>query len=388
MAAEPGAWQDACRRLEALGARLAADDFPNDPDDRAAGLAHLAAQALCWVEWSVFHADPRRPAFQRQNDLITQWGGPNADNVYRHAPVDPARRYRLRGRMRSCEDFILAVRAGFMHQPRWGTLHEVTASELGIGPGDEVDLVLGAGGHVPLPEGGAVASIREYYFAWRDEEPAVLTIECLDDDADDDPADGRRSEPPLADRLADAVAAVEQSLEYWNTYLRDRRAEHPPNTFAPALKLAKGLDAARYGFCFWQLAPGEALVVDTDVPDARYWSFQLYELGWFRLVDVADRQSTLNHTQVVPDGDGRARVVVSAADPGVPNWLDTGGRPAGLLTFRWFWPRGGDPAPAVRVVPAAEVRGALPPDTPAVSPGDRSAALRARRSHLAWRFRT
>ena len=81
----------------------------------------------------MFHADPRRPSFQRQNDLITQWGGPNADNVYRHARVEPGRRYRIRGRMHSCEEFILAVRAGFMHLPTWGTLFEITATDLGIG---------------------------------------------------------------------------------------------------------------------------------------------------------------------------------------------------------------------------------------------------------------
>ena len=59
--------------------------------DRADGVAHVVEQTLCWMGWSVFHADPRRPTFQRQNDLITQWGGPNADNVYRHARVEPGR---------------------------------------------------------------------------------------------------------------------------------------------------------------------------------------------------------------------------------------------------------------------------------------------------------
>jgi Protein of unknown function (DUF1214) len=385
MRGEPQAWTDACRRLEALGARLLSDDYPADADDRAAGFAHLAAQALCWLEWSVFHADPRRPAFQRQNDLITQWGGPNADNVYRHAPVDPARRYRIRGRMHACEEFILAARAGFMHQPTWGTLHEVTASELGIGPGDEFDITVGDGGTVPLPPGAATVSVREYYFDWRPEEPAVFAIECVDADAAT--AAGPPPAGAVARRLDEAVAGVEHSLEYWNTYLQDRRAEQPANTFAPALKLAKGLDAARYAFCFWDLHPGQALVVEAAVPDARYWSLQLYELAWFRLLDPVERQSSLNHTQVRTDTDGRVRVVVAADDPGVTNWLDTGGRPAGLLTFRWFWGTG-DPGPTATVVPGTDVASVLPPDTPAVGPEARADALRRRRDHLAWRFRT
>jgi hypothetical protein len=391
------AWQRACARLAALGSRIAGDPFPDSPADRVAGLAHLAEQALCWVGWSVFHADPLRPAFQRQNDPITQWGGPNADNVYRHARVEPGRRYRITGRMHSCEEMVLAVRAGFMHQPVWGTLHEVTLSDLGIGPGGEIDLVVGPGGDVPLPAGAATVSIREYYFDWRAEEPAVVTITCLDDEAAA-PAP-RLDGPSLAARIDDAVTAVEHSITYWNGYMRDRRAEHPANAFAPPLRLAKGLDAARYGFCFWELGPDEALVVETEVPDARYWSFQLYQLGWFELVDVLDRQSSLNHTQAALGGDGRVRVVVAHADPGVPNWLDTGGRAAGLLTFRWFWPSVSAAsaasaasaealAPVTRVVPLDAVPAALPAGTPAVDAAGRAAALAARRAHLAWRFRT
>ena len=42
------------------------------------------------MEWSLAHQDPRAPMFQRQNDLVLQWGGPNADNIYRHARVHPS----------------------------------------------------------------------------------------------------------------------------------------------------------------------------------------------------------------------------------------------------------------------------------------------------------
>jgi len=386
MSADRAAWDDMCRRLGALGALLQSETFPGAADDRADGYAHLAEQVLCWTGWSLFHADPRRPAFQRQNDLITQWGGPNADNVYRHARVEAGRRYRIRGHMHSCEEFILAVRAGFMHEPTWGTLFEITAGELGIAEGDEFDFIVGPGGRVQLPDGAATVSIREYYFDWRPLEPATFTIECVDDDAGD--AAPRLTGDEVAARLERAIAGVEHSIEYWNTYMRERRAESPPNVFAPGLKVAKGLDAARYGFCFWDLAADEALIVDSDVPDAPYWTLQLYELGWFELADTVERQVALNHTQVGIDADGRMRIVVSADDPGVPNWLDTGGRRAGLLTFRWFWPRGGDPTPATTVVPIAQLHSHLPAGTAAIDAGGRAATLRRRREHLSWRFRT
>lgn len=381
-----GAWAEVCDRLAELGRRLEGPDFPGDGADRADGVAHVVEQALCWLGWSLFHADPARPRFERQNDLITQWGGPNADNVYRHARVEPGRRYRLRGRMHSCQEFILAVRAGFMHLPTWGTLVELTATDLGIGEGDEFDIVIGEGGQVPLPEGALTVSIREYYFDWTEAEPAIFTIECLDDDAGTPAA--RRTEITTAAQLREGVDGIAHSLGYWNDYLLDKQRAGVANTFAPAFAQAKGLDAARYSFCFWDLAPDEALVVEVPRPPAPYWTFQLYEMAWFELVDIADRLSSLNHTQVPVDPDDRIRLVLSHRDPGVGSWLDASGRRTGLLTYRAFWTTGDVPTPVARVVPVDEVASVLPDGTARVSSEERAAQMTARRRHLAWRFRT
>ena len=380
------AWAEACDRLAVLGRRLGDDAFPGDEADRADGVAHVVEQTLCWLGWSVFHADPRRPSFQRQNDLITQWGGPNADNVYRHARVEPGRRYRVRGRMHSCQEFILAIRAGFMHLPTWGTLVEITASELGIAEGDEFDFVVGEGGQVPLPDGALTVSIREYYFDWSEAEPALFTIECLDDDAGEPPA--RRTAAATAAQLREGIDGVAHSAEYWNTYMCEKAAEGVANTFALAFALDKGLDAARYSFCFWDLDPDDALVVEVPVPPARYWTFQLYELAWFELVDVADRLSSLNHTQAPVGGDDVIRLVLSHTDPGVANWLDASGRRTGLLTYRAFWTTGEVPTPTTRIVPVAEVAAAMPTGTALLDAAGRAAQMTARRRHLAWRFRT
>ena len=129
-------------------------------------------------------------------------------------PDHPAKRYVVRGRMHSCEEFILALRAGFMHNETWGTLATITASDLGIGAGDDFEFVLGDGGH-EIPDGAIMASVREYYFDWTAEEPATFTIECLDPE----PVEL----PPLDDRLHAAVDQVSDSLRYWADYLASNR---------------------------------------------------------------------------------------------------------------------------------------------------------------------
>lgn len=380
------AWVAACDRLADFGRRLGAAPFPDDPAAVLEGLEHLVDQ-LGWFAWETLHADPSRPFFHRQNDLTMQWGGPNADNVYRHARIDPARRYRVRGRMHSCDEFLLAIRAGFMHRPVWGTLTQVVASEHGIGPGDDFELLFGGDdpAAIALPEGAVVLSVREYYYDWQAEEPVTWTIECLDPE----PAVPLTPERFEA-RLAESTAEIDESLTYWNQYLIDNRADRTDNSFsANTVKVGKGLSIARYEFCFWDLDPDQALVITAEVPDARYWAVQLYTMGTFELVDPFGAITSRNHRQTEISPDGRVRLVLSATDPGVANWLDTMGRRNGLCTFRWFWPND-DASPDIttEVLPAGEVWSVLPDDTPRRGADARVAELAARQAHLRWRFRT
>jgi hypothetical protein len=184
-APELAAWREFCHRIEALGERILTDEFPNQPEDGPEAIAHLADQVSCWLGWSIGHSDTTAPFFHRSNDLVTQWGGPNQDNSYHHARIDPKRRYRLHGRMNSCEDFALTLRVGFMHMEDWGTKVAISGSDRGIGPGDEFEILFGGDGSGPdwvqIPEEVTTLSLREYYIDWKPVEPAVITLECLDE---------------------------------------------------------------------------------------------------------------------------------------------------------------------------------------------------------------
>lgn len=380
------AWRDLCRRLERAGEALLEPPFPQSDRDRAEGFDHLARQLLCWLGWSTGYGDPGAPSFMRQNDLVLQWGGPNVDNIYRHARIDPTKRYRITGRMHSCEQFVLALRAGFMHQPKWGTLTEITASSLGINAGSDIRMLLGPGdpseGYIPIPDDAIMVSLREYYFEWSADEPATFAIECLDSDgvAPVEPVD-------LVTRFSEAASGVELSMSHWNRYLLDYRAAGHDNTFSEPIKVAKGLDAARYSFCFWNLGPDDALLVHTTVPDAAYWSLQTYRLGWFRAGDFASHVTSLNHRQITRSTAGTVHAVVAHRDPGTPNWIDTEGRSEGMLSYRWFW--GTDnPTVSTQVVRHSDVRANLPAGTPRVSVEARADEIAARRAHASWRYRS
>jgi hypothetical protein len=52
----------------------------------------------------------------------------------------------------------------------------------------------------------------------------------------------------------------------------------------------------------------------------------------------------------VLEPDGSFRVVIAHRDPGMPNWLDTEGRPFGLVFWRYFLADGEIATPAAEVI--------------------------------------
>jgi hypothetical protein len=385
------AWADLCARLASMGERILGPEFPGSSRDRAEGIRHLANQTVAWLGWNIGY-DAAQPAFFRQNDLVVRWGGPNVDQTSRRARIEPDAAYRITGTMGACDDFILTMKNGDMFMDRYGVHAEVMASELGLGPGDDVDIRVGGPPHdgawLAIPEGAELLNIREYYWDWTAEAPALLTIERLDttgtSPAPIDPAS-------LSVQLAAAATMVERSTVYWNDYVAAARAELAPNVMGAPRNQPGGSSRITYSFGFWDLGPDEALLIEADPAGALYWDVQLYSLGWFESLDFANRTTSLNHTQGWVHPDGRFRAVLTAEDPRVVNWLDNEGRPGGMVTFRWIRPAHGGaerpPAITATVVAADDLDLALPSGTPAVDAAARRAEIRARQRHAAWRYR-
>src|SRR3546814_9573641 len=73
------------------------------------------------------------------------------------------------------------------------------------------------------------------------------------------------------------------------------------------------------------LGPDDAAILEYDPAGAGYAAVQLTE--WlYRSRDYHRIQSSLTAAQSAIDRDGRIRLVIARRDPGVWNWLDTGGQ--------------------------------------------------------------
>jgi hypothetical protein len=146
------------------------------------------------------------------------------------------------------------------------------------------------------------------------------------------------------------------------------------------------LTTQKFARGFFDINPGEALIYETEVPKkCGYWSIELTDMLW-SAIDYMNRQSSLNGYTAKLDKDGKFRAVISATDPGVPNWLDTAAYAKGTIVGRWT-DCSSTPTPTVTKVRLADVRKYLPADTLVVTAEARDAEIRLRREGAQLRRR-
>ncbi len=380
MADAAQAWADLCRRLGALGEAL-------PTEERAEGVRHLARQAVMALQGQLEHGDPAHPSLHRYEEPWVQWGGPNPDNVYLRAAIDPGATYRLTGDVTGVAGAIVSLVEGDMHLGAFGVFAERTLDELEVGPDGGLEVWISPEEHpgnwLPTDPGARQLLIRQYQVDWERDRVASFRLERED-------TRGVPAPPPsdaeVAAALDRAATWVVQSASYWSEYVEGARTATPHNGFGPPTTPPGGAPNIAYGAGWWELEPGQALVVTHDEPDADYWGWTIHTRHRMDSGDFAGRQTSLNRAQAHVDGDGRVRLVVAAEDPGSPNWIDTEGRAEGLLVYRYVGARS-RPVPEGEVVAVADVQAHLPEVHPVVGPEERRERLAARRAAVLARYR-
>jgi hypothetical protein len=185
--------------------------------------------------------------------------------------------------------------------------------------------------------------------------------------------------------LSNIAKYVEAAQKFSYARFADLEAKGMRNKFLIHDYVAPGqAHVQTYLESLYDIADDEALILETPVPaKCRYWSFLVTD-DQFGTVDWMDRQSSLNGFQAKVDKDGKFRAVIAAHDPGVANWMDTGGYHYGIIQGRWNRCDSA-PVPTLKKVKLAKVRKYLPADTVMVTPAQRDAALRERRMGAQFR---
>ena len=133
---------------------------------------------------------------------------------------------------------------------------------------------------------------------------------------------------------------------------------------------------------YFQLADDEALVLTIDPGSAGFFTVPVYN-DWTITDDYWNQQTSLNDDQAVANPDGTYTMVVSVADPGVANWISTGGLNQGIISMRFqdLDPDSSD-VPGVQsvVVRLEDLDEHLPAGTVYVTAAERAAQLATRKA--------
>ncbi|MBW2270353.1 MAG: DUF1214 domain-containing protein [Deltaproteobacteria bacterium] len=380
------AWREFCDRLKAAGDRILEPDFPDDGRTRTEGFRALLRLLSYSTRLEVEAGDPLFPDFVRYEEPHTQWGGPNPDNTYLRARIDPTQSYRIWANVAGMHGAIFCQHEGDMQLEQYGVYHECDMEDFETDAAGHFELVLSPQEHegnwIPTHPKARLFTIRIYLSDWQNHSAPTFHIERVG-------AEGVAPPPvtpgQLACGLERVIHWVEKSSVFWNGYVQKSFAAATPNVAGEVRSTPGGADNIAYGSCFWDLADDEALLLTCEVPVARYWNFTIHTMTWLESGDFPRRQTSLTGDQVTLDGDGLVRIVLSKEDPGVPNWIDSEGRPQGLLAYRWVWAKT-MPTPTARVVKVADVFEHLPADHGKIGEAERCRQLSARREALWNRY--
>jgi hypothetical protein len=185
---------------------------------------------------------------------------------------------------------------------------------------------------VALPDSAKGVVIRQYVSDRARDELATFAIESVGDPLPDVES---VSDAEMALRFADATAYLVVSSTWHRTLLPKMREN--PNQFFPSTAAAIGASAANeenyYQMAYYELAEGEALLIDFTPPDTVYWnltSATYWHESHRYLTDPVSMTSSEAHR----NPDGTVRFVLARDDPGHPNWIKSFGHERGFLILR------------------------------------------------------
>lgn len=354
---------------------------PDDPAYRA-DVYRQTMTSLSYAYFAYFHATPEHP------DWAPLWNPvytlqPNPDDIYVQSPIRGDLLYRISGNRGTCRILSFtsqrAASGTVDDMPQPSGHNELDTNDLGIGLGEEFEIVFSAErpvGHTGhwgrLDPAATYLFVRYRSYDWENEVDPVLSIECI-------------SPVPPKPRLApeDILRRIEEMAKFparktglyygMQNGVKERVGF---NVFEPVRYPGALVKQTYWPACF-QFDKDEALILETDMPRSRpYWNIQLND-PYFNALEYVYRLSSTNGHYARVSADGKLRAVISLTDPGVPNWLDPAGYTEGGIYGRWY-DCDTEPVPTLKRVKLREVRDHLPPDTPVVSPGERSEELRRR----------
>ena len=349
---------------------------------RQEAYARQVLMVLSGCYTAVLGSDINNPGLMPFIPSFMPYLAPNPDTFYGIAPIDPDGVYRVSGKKGTETIASVMLRDG---GPHLGRLNGRRVGEIDL----EAVKADSDGNFSFLLSSEPVADSAQQWFSLPAETRCLMARRVIKDISQVDgvwdiqridrkPAPLKESLTAMKEKMQQAVNCAKTTNRFVMEYMNGLRAKGAEKGFILDEQTNYGgLVSQIYFFHLFHLEEDEALVIECDVPKAKYWSLQVLD-PFATSLDFVHHQTFMNDAQAHVDADGKVRFVLCASDPGVANWLDSGGwkSGAGLL---WRWNDVAEtPEPSISRVPLAALRSSLQEDTLWFDSAQRSQALERR----------
>ncbi|WP_226016597.1 DUF1214 domain-containing protein [Novosphingobium sp. FKTRR1] len=345
-------WRKFCAALAECGEILARPETPTTPLDQAEGLRYLSRLTRTALNMLVDSADPDFPRLFLLCDDKIKIGADNPDNLYQQCVISPQREYRITGKRNSVPYFSIGSKANrYAIDGTMASTGEIEFAQMEFGPDGAFEIIVSRqpkpGNWLPLADDSSLLIVRQTFDDKRTQVAADVAIERIGDG----PAVPALLTPETIERqllsAAQWVRGTTGTFANWSQWFKAT-----PNRFHEADQStwyrAGGDPNIWYAHLYYELQPGEALVIESPVPECRMWNFQI-DNWWMESLDHVHQKVWINNSQARYEPDGSVVVVCADTDPGFGNWVDLAGHRAGTALWRWIGAES-TPTPNIRVV--------------------------------------
>jgi hypothetical protein len=328
---------------------------PQDFAEARRVLLHTLLHGLeNWLE-----ADPARPFFTPFIHQHKKLLGDNPDARYYSAVIDDQHSYRIRGNLAGATYTSFTIELGAESNGA-GIGSTLNDTQFKADKNGDYDITVSAekvaGNWMPMSKGASSITTRHYY-----ERKQSINNDRLHHIPVD--INNLQKVPPRrSPNDADIAAGIRRVTTFVKGNVFPMTSENSPpwvsrtpNEFIPPKKDATHeaiTYAARdnvYSMAPFVLGPNQALLIRGRFPTCRFSNVVLFN-RFLQTLDYEERSISLNRAQTVLREDGSFEMIVAHRDPGRPNWLDTEGRPYGIMFWRFQLPEGDIPPLETEVI--------------------------------------
>jgi len=287
----------------------------------------------------------------------SRWAVDNVDNMYRMGAIDNSSTYRLHMRPSGPLPAQVSVTLYDNFVGENGTKLDDTLATFIVGTDTvfnsdgSITLLISPeptgdkGNHMESKPGSRQLLVRETISDWDTYHPLTISIERIDE-----PAAGMPDNLDTFSVRAEALlaAATDSLLGF-----QEKFSTFPDNGFSKLISRAReggeerrkakmrgedvATEAGDWGFVAtgsFKLEKDEALIITVDPIGAKFMGFML-TTPWLVSLEHVHASGSRNIGQAEINNDGTYTYVIAAEDPGIHNWLDTGGLLQGGMVIRW-----------------------------------------------------